>query len=253
MPISWPSTGGRTASLTEKQIAAAGALHATLEQWHATDTALYRLQQEMPTFGLEECVLKVAAIDALYGTNVYAKVRAARHAQAIIGSANLSSAGLELVESLARVPPAEGGRPQRHLSFASKFAHFFIDAERFPIYDSYAQRIVSLHLGPSAVRDRGRPYEAFVRNLDRLKSESGLGCTYRELDHYLWIAGLYRAHLGGKRELNAELRNLFLRPSTEQRVLLETLRAANDSTVARRGPQQPVQPLVQPTGRNEPG
>jgi len=35
------------------------------------------------------------------------------------------------------------------MSFASKFAHFFIGAERVPIYDSYADQMLSLHLVPS--------------------------------------------------------------------------------------------------------
>lgn len=80
-----------------------------------------------------------------------------------------------------------------------------------------------LHLGPLAVRDPARPYEAFVANLERLKHEYDLRCGYRELDRYLWVAGQHRAYANGKRALNAELMHLFERPSAAQRALLRTL------------------------------
>lgn len=210
--------------LTEEQIAAAGRLHSTLAQWRSTDSALSRLQEGMPRFGPEESLLKVVAVNALYGTNVFALVRAATHVQAVLGSADLAKAGAELVESLADVPTTSTGRRRRYMSFASKFAHFFISAERFPIYDSYAEQMLLFHLGPLAVRDLVRPYQAFVANLERLKREYGLRCSYRELDRYLWVAGQHRAYANGKRTLNAELLHLFENPTAEQRALLRALR-----------------------------
>lgn len=205
-------------------MAAAGSLHSTLTQWRVTDDALSRLQEAMPGFGPEETLLKVVAINALYGTNVFALVRAATHVQTVLGSADLANAGPELVESLANIPTTSFARPKRYVSFASKFAHFFISAERFPIYDSYAEQMLLLHLGPSALRRRERPYEAFVVNVERLKLEYGLRCSYREMDRYLWVAGQYRAYAKGKRMLNTELLHLFENPSAEQRALLRTLR-----------------------------
>jgi hypothetical protein len=214
------------ASLTNQQIAAAGTLHAMLPQWQATDRALSRLHEAMTGFGPEESLLKVVAINALYGTNVFALVRAARHVQRVLGSADLAKAGPALVESLADIPTTLNGKPRRYVSFASKFAHFFISAERFPIYDSYAERVLLFHLRPGAQRDRARPYEAFIANLERLSQTYGLKCTHRELDRYLWIAGLFRAYGQGERRLNAELLQLFDNPTVEQRGLLAKLRGS---------------------------
>lgn len=214
------------ARLTEEQIAAAGALHSTLAQWPVTDSALSRLREGMPGFGPEESLLKVAAVNALYGTNVFALGRAATHVRAVLGSVDIANAGPELVESLANIPTTSQARPRRYVSFASKFAHFFIDAERFPIYDSYAERMLVFHLGPSAKREPARPYEAFVANLAQLKREYGLRCSYRELDRYLWVGGQYRAHADDKQMLNVELRQLFEKPTPEQRTLLRALRGA---------------------------
>jgi hypothetical protein len=98
----------------------------------------------------------------------------------------------------------------RFRSFASKFAHYFIDAERFPILDSYAESMVSLHLGPRSVRDASQPYAAFVENLHTLKRLAGYTGSMRALDQYLWLAGQYQAwRRNADRPLNGEIRDLF--------------------------------------------
>jgi len=209
--------------LTADQIAAAGNLHATLEQWRRTDNALTRLRDVMPGFGPEESLLKVTAINALYGTNVFALVRAAEHVVAVLRMTDVSNAGPELVEALADIPTTPMGRQRRHVSFASKFAHFFISDERFAIYDSFAEQMLSLHIGGAALRDPAHPYKTFIANLEVLRRAHGLRVGYRELDRYLWLAGQYRAYARGKRGLNAELLRVFERPAPEQRVLLSAL------------------------------
>ena len=98
-------------------------------------------------------------------------------------------ADVDFVKKLATLPNIK----RKHISFASKFAHFFIDEERFPIYDSYAVKMVAYHLGEQGlVRDTDNPYKAFVANFHQLKQVAGLECTTRELDHYLWLAGMFR-------------------------------------------------------------
>lgn len=210
--------------LTAAQVEAARALHSSLTQWQSIDKALVELQESLPGFGLTETLLKVAAVNALYGTNVLALMRAAIHVQKILGSVDLTKAGPALVESLADIPTTANARPRRYVSFASKFAHFFCSRERFPIYDSYALSMVAYHLGSATAKNPARPYEAFTRNLQRLKRQSGLECSYSELDRYLWIRGLYSAYEKGARRLNAELLQLFEKPTGRQRVLLQVLR-----------------------------
>lgn len=210
--------------LRGSQVAAAGALQASLAQWNTTDDALGLLRQALPGFGPTETLLKVVAVNALYGTNVLALIRAAKHVEQVLGSADFAQAGPELVESLAEIPTTSHARPRRYVSFASKFAHFFCNPERFPIFDSYAERMVLLHLGSIAIRNPSRPYEAFTTNLETLKRQYGLTFSFRELDRYLWIAGLYHAYAKGNRRLNAELLQVFEEPTGDQRVLLRTLR-----------------------------
>jgi len=146
--------------LSRDQVAAANRLHAGLRQWATADRALGALAERFPEFDETSTLLKAVTINAMYGTNVWALDRMARHVMAVLSETDLARAGPELVERLATPPPAPGQKRRRtHLSFAAKFAHFFIDAERYPILDSYAAKMVELHLPgePSAASDRRRP------------------------------------------------------------------------------------------------
>lgn len=181
--------------LTPEQIKAANRLYHRVPQWKTVDNALDALKQQFPDFDAESVLLKVVAINALYQTNVYAGARMAKHVEDVMGRSDLSSLGLDLVEELAALPPSSNReKPRRHVSFAAKFAHFFIDAERFPIMDSYAVNTINYHLRKAdRVQDTAHPYRAFVANFDTPRELSGHDGTPRELDRYLYLSGVYRA------------------------------------------------------------
>lgn len=205
-------------SLTQAQVEAASQLRDHMPLWQATDQALSRLGRCLPSFELEAVLLKVAAINQLYGTNVYAVTRMAQHITFLMSSVAGDNSAIDLVERIAALPPSKpAGKSRFHLSFASKFAHFFVDAMHCPVYDSYAVATLTQHLGSKGlVRDSAHPYAAFVANLDRLRTLTGLACGYGELDRYLWIAGLYRAWFkNAKAEINTEAAMLFSSPPPE--------------------------------------
>ncbi|HSH81625.1 MAG TPA: hypothetical protein VLA19_24105 [Herpetosiphonaceae bacterium] len=207
-------------SLTESQIVAASALQAQMSGWTITDRALTALGERFPESNREAVLLKVAAVNQLYGTYVYAVTRMAEHVAAVLKSADTATGGdtladVALIERLAALPKAPAQQSERkHVSFASKFAHFFIDRERFPIYDSYAEQMAAYHLGPKGrITDLAHPYWAFVLNLHALRERAGLSCSAAELDRYLWLAGLYRAwQRNPKAQINAEVAQLFASP-----------------------------------------
>ena len=201
---------GLAVPLSMSQIEAANRLHSKLLQWQITDQALHALHVNLPGFDIEVTLLKVVAINQLYGTNVYAVVRMAQHVTEVMQGANRME-DADLVKELASL----NGR--KHRSFASKFAHFFINMERFPIYDSFAVKMVAYHLGGQGqARDSAHPYRAFVENIHRLKRYAGLSCTTKELDRYLWLAGLYREWLRNRdSQINAEVAEMFKTSSAE--------------------------------------
>ncbi|WP_211233859.1 hypothetical protein [Thermacetogenium phaeum] len=104
-------------------------------------------------------------------------------------------------------------------SFASKFAHFFIDPNQFPIYDSYAVKMLTYHLNGKG--REGLSYEQFAAGFSALKDALDFPVTTRELDRYLWLAGQLRAWKGlspWRRPytgINSELRRLFESPAGE--------------------------------------
>ena len=188
------------------QIDAANRLHAQLPQWQITDRVLESLHMRFPDFGIEATLLKVVAVNQLYGTNVYAVDVIAKHIESIMrGGVQVSD--IDFVEQLASLP----GR--KHISFASKFAHFFIDKERFPIYDSFAEDMVKFHLSRQTWHsDKEHPYHSFVQNLTQLKEQVCLqgSCTYESLDRFLWLTGLYKAYKTKPNpQINREVEKLF--------------------------------------------
>ncbi len=201
-----------TVPLLPSQIDAANRLHQQLEQWQIIDQALGSLHARFPGFDLEATLLKVAAMNQLYGTKVYAVVRMAQHITAIMPGAYEQDVP-ELVEALASL---SDGR--KYLSFASKFAHFFIDMERFPIYDSFARKMVAYHLGKQRqVPETEGAYKAFLENIERVKRRAHLSCTNKELDHYLWLAGLYQTwKKKHEAKMNVEVAKLFTTPSPDE-------------------------------------
>jgi hypothetical protein len=212
--------------LTNEQIARAQRLHDHLNQWKTVDNALRTLAVRLPGFDSAAALLKVVAINSLYGTNLYAVVRMGGHIQEIMAETNVSDAKISLVERIADLPPSKPNEQKRHhLSFASKFAHFFINPEKFPILDSYAEKMLRKHLGKSGASPLGQSrYSAYASGLAKLKELSGWTGTYRELDHYLWLAGTYYTwRKNPKAQINSELQQFFANPGDAETDLLGLL------------------------------
>lgn len=208
--------------VTQAQISAAKALHQRLPKWAATDRAFERLGK-LFRWDLEDCILKTAAINDLYSTNVYAVWRMAEHLKDVMIDPPEDPA--RLVKEIASLPDEQGIVTRRHWSFASKVGHFFIAGDRFPIYDSFCREMIAHHLGGDCARDVKNPYRAFITNLERLRAASAPAVTLRELDRYLWLAGQYREFLDKRDEaqLNSELRPVFESRDPEIQLLLRQL------------------------------
>jgi hypothetical protein len=169
-------------------------LYRRSDRWRTADKALARLAERFPGFGPEETLLKVAAVNALYVTNVYAIRRTAEHVRSVMLQAGTAVADSGLVGRMAALPKTEAQRTNRgHYSFGSKFVHFFVDPERFPVYGSYAAAMSRYRLGRGGLAGDSRdPYRSFVANFRKLNTLAGFRMSTRDLDRYLWLAGQYR-------------------------------------------------------------
>jgi hypothetical protein len=214
--------------VSQKQIDAANSLHDRIEQFGITDRALQRLRNKLPGWDDEASAIKCIALNAIYSTRVLNIETMARHVSRILGDAAFSSSSEnELVEKIASLPAKHGNRHRRHLSFASKLCHRFVDEHRFPIYDTVARKMLKFHLGSNYCKDALHPYSAFLKNLQQLRSLSDFSATGRALDHYLWIAGLYMTFKKTRHKsdlkINTEVLRIFTRPTSVERNYLDIL------------------------------
>jgi hypothetical protein len=235
-------------TIVHGQILAAGRLYPRLESWVRADRAFAALVERLPGFDQATTLLKVAAINQLYFTNVMAIYRLADHVHAVMQSP--PSTPVELVEALAALRPArEGQKTRNHWNFASKFAHFFVDAEAHPIYDRYALEMVRHLLGRELVVAEARPYPGFYRGVGIIRKRSRLRCTARELDRYLWLAGQYRVHhTSANPQLSVEVTQIFessdesIRRIAAHRQRSCSFASASFSLPAMKEPGQPESP-----------
>lgn len=193
--------------LTSDMIQAADQMRQQLKDWQASDQALLLLRQSLSGFSFKEVLLKAATINALYGTNVYAIFKIAENIHRLLKDTDPENVDIGHVEQVAMIPDID----KRFTSFASKFAHFFID-KRFPIKDRYAERTIRYHLGRGKwEKHSGKPYEEFVENFRKLKDSCEFNCSIREFDQYLWLAGLFREweKKKDKAKINKEARGFF--------------------------------------------
>ena len=212
--------------LTQDQVDATNRLYLLCPGWKLSTEALDELATRLPEFDARTVLLKAVAVNALYSTNVMAIARMADYIRLVLSSTSKETAGPELVEAMAALPKTKSQKLARnHSSFASKFANFFIDSDRFPILDKYSELMVSYHLGRTNIlRDTRHRYIAYTKNLERLREATSLHCSGRELDRYLWLAGEYRTWLKNPTaSINTELHLLFTEPSADTVIALKTI------------------------------
>jgi len=160
-----------------------------------TEAMLARLSKRFPRFDPQSTPLKAVAVNALYHTHVLAIERIAAHVSFVLRSVDVPKGSPDLVERLAYPGPRSKGesKQRRNLSFASKFAHFFIDSDRFPIFDNRVRVMLAVHLGRGMVRNTEHPYVGFLANLSEFRQRFEWTGKARDLDRYLWLAESIRA------------------------------------------------------------
>src|SRR5438552_7817602 len=94
--------------LSQEQVDCACRLHERLAQWRLSEAALEKLADKFPGFSAEACLLKTVAVNEIYGTQLFATVRMARHIEGLFASTSAGTADLGIVEQIAALPSREG-------------------------------------------------------------------------------------------------------------------------------------------------
>ena len=98
--------------LTEAEIDRANRLFEMAEGWSATVEAMDLIRQRLRGFDLPTCLVKFAAVNTLYATNVYAAIRMAKHIHQVTPSNTDSlgrSSSIAYPNSLPGIPTKKSG------------------------------------------------------------------------------------------------------------------------------------------------
>lgn len=169
-------------SLKQEQIDAAQKFW---DEEELTSQRVLKLKQAFPR--PEDAVdLKIDALDKDYFTNIETRteVVSKRIAAWVVKTA---TTGPDFIEEL--VCEIQPSTLERNYVFASKYTNLYVDSSS-PILDSYAEKMVNVHLGATQWEGPKR-YHIFHERITTLHRIANLICDVTEMDRYLWIAGQF--------------------------------------------------------------
>lgn len=142
-----------------------------------------------------EVAVKLAALNGIYATNIYAVVRVAEHIVGLGIDARLAEAKVDpnLIEDVARVEITKG-KSRRNYSFATKYCAFH-RPDLYPIYDSLVAGVLNTLLRQGEAFDTFLPgerwwtdYAVWHRSITKFRTHFGLEeFPIRDIDKYLWM------------------------------------------------------------------
>lgn len=180
--------------LSEAKLDAATYLYHQLRGWVFHETILDGMREHEPSnLELDIVDAKVLVLNTLYRTRLFATRQMAQHIVSVFKASSHSDG--RLVEAISMV--RFRGKSYRFMSFASKYCHFFVSPERYCIFDRYNLRALKAHLGVQryTIRNLSTDYQTFLDGLRLLVTRNALKCSWRELDHYLYLWGVWRDYL----------------------------------------------------------
>ncbi len=205
--------------ITRAKLKAADYLYRRMKGWVLIDSTLDHMRERDPSnLEIEVVDAKVLAVNTFYRTRLLATRKMARHIVTQMSKASLEGRGL--VEAICEIRLK--GKIRYFRVFASKYCHFFVDPRRYSISDSYNVRALKVHLRDRryTIRALSGNYRVFLEGLKTLVKRDSLKVSWRELDHYLYLWGLWEHYLDSrKRGRIAEgIRDLFKEGERDSRV-----------------------------------
>ena len=177
-------------ALSAKQITKAKEIYDKAEYWRISDDLLEFLRLEAKS-GSYRSQLYQPNHHSLYGTRVTNLKKAAETLKGLLERQEKRELDYRFVDAFAD-EMMEFVKGQRIISFPSKYAHFFIDSDEFPIFDSFAARMLNRHLGNNLTKYESKVlYRNYVDDFNRLRHSLRFNASTREIDRYLWLAEQY--------------------------------------------------------------
>lgn len=164
-----------------------------LENYHLQEDALDKLFFELCPENTEmsNILLKVAALNDFYSTNIFSVHSVAKHILSLNIDARLNSGDVTLVSDLRKV--TINGVEKNFYSFSTKYCSHHKPLD-YPIYDGYVEKVLCYFRN----RDKFaafktlelKDYEKFKQILIEFRSFYGLDqYNLKEIDKYIWQLG----------------------------------------------------------------
>jgi hypothetical protein len=139
-----------------------------------------------------QILLKVAAINQLYTTNIYAVSRVADRIAQLNIDEKLDAASLPLVDTMALVQVGQN-KQRRNLSFASKYCSWH-RPESYAIYDSRAEACLCAYREQFSLSFAGKypwDYVSYFEAVKEFRDRFELGqLTFKQIDKFLYGKGV---------------------------------------------------------------
>jgi hypothetical protein len=199
-------------------------VRAAVRLWcHSTDLvraerSLFALQGYFPRNDGDSVLLKLVALQTLDGGRAFGAERWAAQCERLLAGVDARSVDLDLVDRLGLAAQRSAREHKGALTFASRFAHYFLDVDRFPVLDAWSES----ELERLAPRDESAPsrYAEFAARHARVAAELGVARP-RQLWCCLWLVGQYRAwRRNPRRSIHRAARALFESCPAEAALLL---------------------------------
>jgi hypothetical protein len=165
----------------------------TLEKYTLQEASLALLFRELCPRNdmISHVLLKVSALNDFYSTNIFDTHSVAKHILAIGVKDRIVAGDANVVNELALV--SVGGKQRNFYSFASKYCNHH-NAEAFPIYDSYVEKMLRhfqrIDRFAKFQRKELKLYGRFVEIISSFRKHYALEqFSLRQIDVYLWLAG----------------------------------------------------------------
>jgi hypothetical protein len=212
-------------------IEAADALWNRLEELRRSDRAIAALQGSLSGFDHESTLLKVLALHPIDTSKTHVGLPLAREIHELMQHVDPEACTLSIVDALAAVADRHGKSSYDGVGFASRFAHHFLDIERFPVLDAWSERALEALVGGDLPGGPGDSrYVRFAQAFARVAEPLELN-RRRRLGRWLWLAGQYTAWIANRRTaINRAVRELFEKGPEELAQLLPAeMRAAAEA------------------------
>lgn len=170
-----------------------------LQTWDKTES--YRLQEDAldrlfftlcpENTDLSDILLKVAALNDFYSTNIFSVYPVAKHILSLRIDDRLKAGDVSLVSDIQKV--TINGVERRFYSFATKYCSHHQPLE-YPIYDSYVEKVLCYLRNRDSFASFKNPelreYGKFKQILIGFRSFYGLDrYSLKEIDKYIWQLG----------------------------------------------------------------